>query len=68
MPAGKVGLRYLQLDYALRLFSQLEWFISDVFIFLPIYLTTSSISLTLHKPSPSLTRQTNWQCCQNGIK
>lgn len=52
----------------LRLFSQLESFISDVFIFLPIYWTTSSISLTPHKPYPSVTRQTNWQCCQNRIK
>lgn len=67
-PAGKVSPRYLQLDCVLRLFSQLESFISGVFIFFPIYLTTSSISLTPHKPYPSLTRQTNWQCCQNRIK
>lgn len=51
-----------------RALGQLEWFISDVFIFLPLYLTTTGISLTSNNQFPSLTRQTNWQCCQNRIQ
>lgn len=58
---------FTQLNYALRKFSQIELFITDVFIFLSLYLTTTSTSLTPDKLCSSLTRQTSWQCGQNRI-